>query len=330
MSSSDRDGPTPHRLVISLAILAAVISPFVAFGLYEEARYKEISSYRADHYAEDADEAVKNACVGVAGREKAICLQEKGAEARLQKHDNERNEADLVAQRKSALWTSIMGFAALIGMGLSAIGVYLVWTTFRETRRSAKAAEDQLALARTVTAAELRPWVEISLWPTKFSATETNFDFDYELSFKNIGQTAAESVNIFYRVLYIKDKAAEEIDAAFERVKKPKDRGATWTLIPGEEIVSPGSTVQAKSHLPWREGEKGERNAFMIITATVFYWSAITNRWHRTDRSFYVGKRGGKAFLGDRYLPESLICEWAGEALADKLAFGQFRAGETT
>ena len=136
MSKSDRDGPTASRLVISLVILAAVISPFVCFGLYEEARYEEISSYRAGHYAQDADEAVKNACVGSVGPNHAVCLHEKGAEARLQKHDNERNEADLVAQRKSALWTSIMGLAALMGMGLSAIGVYLVWTTFRATREA--------------------------------------------------------------------------------------------------------------------------------------------------------------------------------------------------
>lgn len=121
-----------------------MVSPFVIFGLYEEARYKEISSYRADHYAKDADEAVKNACVALAGRNKAICLQEKGAEARLQKHDNERSEADLVAQRKSAMWTSIMGFAALIGMGLSAIAVYLVWRTWESTQEAAKNSRDTL------------------------------------------------------------------------------------------------------------------------------------------------------------------------------------------
>jgi hypothetical protein len=53
-----------------------------------------------------------------------------------QENDNRRDYVGLVAQRSSALWAKIMGIAALIGMGLSLVGVALVWTTFRETRKA--------------------------------------------------------------------------------------------------------------------------------------------------------------------------------------------------
>jgi hypothetical protein len=211
-----------------------MISPFVGCALYEEARYKEISSYRADHYAQDADEAVKNACISLSGRDKAVCLQEKGAEARLQKHDNERNEADLVAQRKSALWTSIMGFAALIGMGLSAIGVYLVWTTFRATRQANE-------IAREAMTADNRAWVEIvpnyTFGDLRYEGEE--FRLNTKFSVKNIGKSVA--LHVGYSIDLIPDplvfpqsKAVAEFKERLISQSKTID---TWPLFPARELA---------------------------------------------------------------------------------------------
>jgi hypothetical protein len=58
------------------------------------------------------------------------------SEEAKQENDSRRHYAELVAQRSSALWAKIMGIAALIGIGLSLLGVVLVANTFRETRKA--------------------------------------------------------------------------------------------------------------------------------------------------------------------------------------------------
>ncbi|MGF7171522.1 hypothetical protein FHS91_003222 [Sphingobium xanthum] len=65
-------------------------------------------------------------------------------DASHERRANERDEQDLVAQKRSALWAYIMGAAAVIGMCLSVVGVYLVYTTFQATREANKIGQDAL------------------------------------------------------------------------------------------------------------------------------------------------------------------------------------------
>lgn len=52
--------------------------------------------------------------------------------------DNHRRaEADLEAQQTMAKWTRLMGIAAVLGVGLSIVGVYLIWRTWHATRGAA-------------------------------------------------------------------------------------------------------------------------------------------------------------------------------------------------
>lgn len=122
--------------IAGLALILALISA----GLYYQAEYAHESNARADNYAKHASDQIEQACVGIVRTEKAQCLRKAITEYRKQADDNRRDYNDLTAQRTSALWTQIMGIAALIGMGLSVVGVVLVWTTFRETKRSSDAA----------------------------------------------------------------------------------------------------------------------------------------------------------------------------------------------
>lgn len=50
----------------------------------------------------------------------------------------EREIHDLAAQQVMALWTAIMGGMAVVGVALSGLGVYLVWTTFKATQRASE------------------------------------------------------------------------------------------------------------------------------------------------------------------------------------------------
>lgn len=76
------------------------------------------------------------------------------AEANHAARENEREEQDLAAQKITAWWTKVMGIAAMVGMGLSAVGVWLVKTTFEETRKSNDIAHDHQR-ARLLPSAQL-------------------------------------------------------------------------------------------------------------------------------------------------------------------------------
>lgn len=56
-------------------------------------------------------------------------------------------EQDLAAQKTMAVWTSLMGGAALAGLLLSTAGAVLVFTTFNATREANQIARDQLVTA---------------------------------------------------------------------------------------------------------------------------------------------------------------------------------------
>jgi hypothetical protein len=115
--------------VVLAALLAAI---FIGWGLSKSAEYEGQAYKHASEYAAYTNQQIKQTCVGPPSSEKAQCV----AKARHEQRGYERNEYDLVAQRQSALWAYIMGAAAVIGMGLSVVGVILVWTTFAETRES--------------------------------------------------------------------------------------------------------------------------------------------------------------------------------------------------
>ncbi|QLC25771.1 hypothetical protein HFP57_12590 [Parasphingopyxis algicola] len=76
----------------------------------------------------------------------------------------ERNERDLEAQKTMAVWTQVMGKAAIIGMGVGIVGLMLIFTTFWETRKAADSA-----------AATYDAYVSIERAKLSFSSSETSF-----------------------------------------------------------------------------------------------------------------------------------------------------------
>jgi hypothetical protein len=119
---------------IGLGLLFAVIfaTGIIGYGLWESAKYERQSNTNTNHYSEYTRKKIAETCVAITPVEKAKCMYE----ARDQEREYQYNQSDLVAQRKSALWAYIMGLAAVIGMALSALGVWLVKTTFDETRKA--------------------------------------------------------------------------------------------------------------------------------------------------------------------------------------------------
>ena len=172
---------------VKLAAIGGIIFlsslTLIAWGLAETSKYQRQADYRANDYAEYSREKVGKSCVGPLTVNQADCVEQARKEAR----ENQRDEQDLVAQRQSALWAYVMAVAAVIGMALSAVGVFLVYTTFDATRK-----------ANEIAKKNVRPWVVVERFEIKrlrFENVEWRQGIfaivEVEIQIKNIGQTPA-------------------------------------------------------------------------------------------------------------------------------------------
>lgn len=91
---------------------------------------KQEAANKAHIERDNAEYAIKWVCSSPSAEKDCV------AKTRQTQNENTRNAEDLGAQKLSAWWAQVMAVAALIGMGLSAVGVWLVKTTFDEARKS--------------------------------------------------------------------------------------------------------------------------------------------------------------------------------------------------
>jgi hypothetical protein len=118
-----------------VAILTAILAMFVyAATIPYGQSLKQEAANKAAIARDNAEYAIKWVCS--AHKAEKDCVEE----TRQTESENTHNAEDLSAQKLSAWWAQVMTVAALIGMGLSAVGVFLVYTTFDETRKANKIA----------------------------------------------------------------------------------------------------------------------------------------------------------------------------------------------
>ena len=147
MSGSNRGEFSKTGLIIisaTIALASAAVAYAIIHGLKEQSVYEQEARDGHTVYSRNSRAQIEHPCFGMAAPKRADCIAEARYQQAERENDNRREYADLVAQRTSALWTKIMGIAALVGMLLSSMGVILVWTTFRETRRAAEVSEKNL------------------------------------------------------------------------------------------------------------------------------------------------------------------------------------------
>lgn len=137
MSGSDRGKRFKTGLIAGIIAAIVIAAAFLGWGWLKSAEYEREAHNQTREYAAYTDNKIRQSCFNLSVNDKKQCV----ADARHEQRANERNEHDLVAQRQSALWAYVMGAAAVIGMGLSVIGVILVYTTFDETRKANEISE---------------------------------------------------------------------------------------------------------------------------------------------------------------------------------------------
>jgi hypothetical protein len=184
--------------IFSISLAAAI----VIWGSSKQAEYERAASERTAKYQQYSYGPALRACLGKPMADKAKCVND----ARNAERENARDERDLEAQRVAALWTYVMGVAAITGMLLSAIGVGLVWTTFRETRDANKISREsvfrQLRAYVTVESVERERNIRVGEWP----------EFDcVNITMHNSGVTPANCVKIIYDRIEVIDGALVNI-----------------------------------------------------------------------------------------------------------------------
>lgn len=139
---------TKIGLIVSLLLALAICASFIGYGLWEGAKYERQANNHSSENAKYTHDKIAQSCIGITRIEAIRCRYDALEAQREYKH----NQRDLIAQRQSALWAYIMGAAAVIGIALSAVGVWLVKTTFDETRKA-----NEIAL--TSVKQQIRPYL---------------------------------------------------------------------------------------------------------------------------------------------------------------------------
>jgi hypothetical protein len=170
-------------LVIALIVAASAIG----FGLSKQAEYEWHSQEQSAEHARYTEQNIRNSCLSLKALAKADCINER----RNTQRAYERDEQDLVAQKVTATWTGLMGGAAIIGMMLSAVGVWLVKTTFDESRKANE-------IARQSHIAQTRAWLVVEAleieWRYRFNEGQIEVFGDVWFIIKNTGRSAANEI----------------------------------------------------------------------------------------------------------------------------------------
>jgi len=182
--------PRGYRLYVAaalgLVVGAALIWALVADLSSVDQSYVHAATDASDHYRDDANRQIHERCLRPPGLHEPQCVEQIQDAAR----ENQRREQDLAAQKMTAWWTKVMGVAALIGMTLSAIGVWLILATFRENKRAADAAHDAN-----------RPWLEVQAHVFKLWTGSNGASADVKCDLINRGNSPATDVALVVEMM---------------------------------------------------------------------------------------------------------------------------------
>ena len=204
--------------------------------------------------------------------------------------DHGRAESDLDAQQSMALWAKLMTLASLAALGVTAVGVYLVWGTLEQTRVASKAAQDAVIVAQEVNHKQLRPWL-ISVGVSTTFSKQPIFEgkqFDravlFAVRWKNTGNSPAACVNIYGAIRVI--PAGSDIPA-FDATAEL----GTATVGMGTDCNGPDQAVMGDN-----------LNAFLAGSSDVILYGLVKYRgsfshadnWH--TEATYRAKVNGSSF----------------------------------
>ena len=292
-------------LAVLLAAMAA--GALILEATRSEAFYQQQAEQNAKADRHTARIHAERACVAVAGSERAKCIDEQYHAA----WERERNEYDLQAQLVTSSWTRAMGMAAIIGMFVGIVGVGLVFTTFRETRRSADAAHDAN-----------RPWLQIDIVEVeRLTLHDEGASISATVKIINRGNSPAIHVLAFAALAGERGNSPGTLPTmAVRKLTQTLDlwKGSLGTLE--GTTVFPGAFLQEdyRAHLEWSDvkGAQDDGSAFLTFAVGVSY--RFSDKVGRTVASFDVLPAQGTE--GRFALPGARTTQYPMVILVDNLA----------
>lgn len=131
-SMAERKRFAERWLAISFVLLAVTgVASFSYHVFLADNSNQREAAGAVHHYQRDADRQIAGHCPRTPGPVRTECVNQRREAAR----EKQREEYSLGAQKVAAYWTRLMGIAALVGVLLSAVGIYLIFKTFEETRQ---------------------------------------------------------------------------------------------------------------------------------------------------------------------------------------------------
>ncbi len=278
-----------YRALFGAAILVAVAG--IQHGIY----YNEAANRAADH-ASNAENQITSKCLVASSRPE--CSREIKDAARSE----QRDEYDLYSQKAMALWTAVMGIVGVFGLGLSGVGVLLIWRTWEETQKGVQAANDTVAetakateaVARQTRIAEQaqRPWIDIECDPIWFEINEHGPSFRFCARFRNIGKTIAHGVRFYAHPLFLINPRQKIIEWFGEQ--RPVQNFHGNTLLP-DEWRSQSSVIRTHfDRVDEQETDGKTHNYYAVVCAAVFYKIDPEGDYCQTMRSFVIDVGGGQ------------------------------------
>jgi hypothetical protein len=135
MSDSGRGKFSKTGLKWSIAAASLFVAALTAGGACVQSGYYQQAANQTAKHQRWAKNEIRAGCPSFANLTKTECTYQATQAAQ----ENERAEYDLYAQRTSALWAAIMAFAALLGIGLSGVGIWLIKVTYDATKATNEA-----------------------------------------------------------------------------------------------------------------------------------------------------------------------------------------------
>lgn len=268
-----------RRRGIIVIVGSLVAAAFLATSIYAlssvDRSYKRTASGASRAYAERAAYEIQHTCRIPARRDGVACLNAATAAVR----DNQRLEEGLVAQQISAWWTKITAIAALIAITLSALGAYLVWTTFRETRNAN-------TIARETAKLQLRAYVTLDKIIAKREDVQGGDMVVVDLIWKNAGVTPANGV-----------RRAQKLRIHPIGTTPPEDDFDTDGEVSGEVHLGPGQELTHRALFP------ASHFAQQFIPTVIFFgWVEYTDIYKELHRSEFAVDISRFSFGGTGHL----------------------------
>lgn len=294
MSDSGGVNTTKDGLIkggICAAIICAII---IGWGLFQASDYERQANNKRAEYSEYTDEKITQACIRMAVTERLECVNE----AFEAKRDYEANQYDLEAQRKSALWAYIMGAAAVIGMALSAVGVWLVKTTFDETREANRLTQRIDERSRSPNIIFCNVGCELD-W---------NGNIEGRITFKpaNLGKIDANDFKYAVSAMPYQDIKPEFDARIFDGLKKPTDFTRLQAVNSANEVGTICNDVFALDATDIPEGEW----SICAFIAVRYSWGAsktVTDRGWRITLYRSGGNRPNIVRAGQNLLTPTIV-----------------------